>query len=551
MGAREAMSVDVVIVGAGPAGLSAAIRLAQNARANDQPLTIMVLEKAGEIGGHILSGAVIDPAALDVLIPDWADRGAPLRTPVASDSFSVLTRRGRFQVPQFLLPPVLNNHGNHVVSLGDVCRWLGEQAAMLGVDVFAGFAATELLYDAQGAVRGVATGDMGRDRAGRPKPGFTAGMEIHARYTLIAEGARGSLAKELIARFDLDRESGPQKYGIGVKEVWQVPAERHAPGRIEHTVGWPLSAGAGGGGFVYHGEGRQVHIGLVVHLNYDNPHLSPFDEMQRYKTHPHLRALLEGGERIAFGARAMTSGGWQSIPQLAFPGGALIGCSAGFMNLPRIKGTHNAMWSGIKTADMLVEALSAGRGNDLLENLNGRVIEGPIRQDLWPTRNAKPIVSRFGSLLGLGLSGIDLWSHRILGRSIFGTLRHGKPDHATLKPAKAARPIRYDRPDGKLTFDRASSVYLANLTHDEEQPVHLRLRDPSIPTEVNLNIYDEPAQRYCPAGVYEIVEEAGTPQLRINAANCVHCKTCDIKDPSQNIDWVPPEGGSGPNYMGM
>ncbi|KFC66206.1 Electron transfer flavoprotein ubiquinone oxidoreductase [Devosia sp. LC5] len=551
MGEREAISVDAVVVGAGPAGLSAAIRLAQRAQANGQPLTIMVLEKAAEIGGHILSGAVIDPTALDALIPDWADCGAPLRTPVSSDSFSVLTRQGRFAVPQFLLPPILNNHGNYVASLGDICRWLGEQAAKLGIDVFAGFAATELLYDQQGAVRGVATGDMGRDREGKPKPGFTAGMEIHARYTLIAEGARGSLAKQLIARFDLDHESGPQKYGIGIKEVWEVPAERHVPGRIEHTVGWPLSTGTGGGGFVYHGEGRRVHIGLVVHLNYDNPHLSPFDEMQRYKTHPHLRALLEGGERIAFGARAMTSGGWQSVPQLAFPGGALIGCSAGFMNLPRIKGTHNAMWSGIKTADALVDALSAGRGNDLIENLNESVTEGPIRQDLWPTRNAKPIVSRFGALLGLGLSGIDLWSHRILGRSIFGTLRHGNADHATLKPAKSAGSILYDRPDGKLTFDRASSVYLANLTHDEEQPVHLRLRDQSVPTEVNLKIYDEPAQRYCPAGVYEIVEEAGAPQLRINAANCVHCKTCDIKDPSQNIDWVPPEGGSGPNYVGM
>jgi electron-transferring-flavoprotein dehydrogenase len=548
---REAMSVDIVIVGAGPSGLAAAIRLAQWSRQSGQALSIVVLEKAADIGGHILSGAVIDPAALDALVPDWKALGAPLDCPVRSDSFSILTPTRRFAMPARLLPRVLDNHGNHVASLGELCRWLAEQAIAMGVDVFPGFAATELLFDEAGAIAGVATGDMGRGRDGQPRPGFAPGMELRARYTLIAEGARGSLAKQVIRTFALDADSDPQKYGLGIKEIWEIPAEKHQPGRVEHTLGWPLSAGTGGGGFIYHGRDRRVHLGLVVHLNYHNPHLSPFEEMQRFKTHPHLQSLLSGGTRVAFGARAMTSGGWQSIPQLAFPGGALVGCSAGFMNLPRIKGSHNAMWSGIKTADALIPALLAGRGNDLLAGLNVQVTDGPIHDDLWPVRNAKPLLSRFGTWLGIALSGLDLWVHQLVRRSPFGTLRHHKPDHATLSPAKTAKPIRYPRPDGKLTFDRSSSVYLANLAHEEDQPIHLRLRDPGIPVSINLPVHDEPAQRYCPAGVYEIVHGDAGPRLQINAANCVHCKTCDIKDPSQNIDWMPPEGGSGPQYSGM
>ncbi|HHG89206.1 MAG TPA: electron transfer flavoprotein-ubiquinone oxidoreductase [Devosia sp.] len=546
------MEVDVVVVGAGPAGLSAAIRLKQLAKAADAEISIIVLEKSAEIGGHILSGAVLDPAALDALVPDWKERGAPLETKVKSDSFRVFTKNGSFAIPSFFLPPLFSNHGNYIASLGSLCAWLGEQAEALGIDVFPGFAATEILYNEDGSVKGVATGDMGRAADGSEKPEFAAGMELHARYTLIGEGARGSLAKQLDARFSLQENAQPQKYGLGIKEIWEIDPKKHCLGHVEHTLGWPLNNDTGGGGFLYHAAGNKLFLGLVVHLNYKNPFLSPFEEMQRYKTHPHLARLLEGGKRLSFGARAMTSGGWQSIPELAFPGGALIGCSAGFMNLPRVKGTHNAMWSGMKTAEAVFEALSIGRSNDLLAGLNARVTDGEIKADLKKVRNAKPLLSRFGTLFGTLFSGFDLWTNTLLGFSVFGTLGHGAPDYASLNKARDSKKIDYPKPDGKRTFDRASSVFLANLSHSEDQPVHLVLKDPSLPIARNLPDFDEPAQLYCPAGVYEILrDEDGKPRFNINAANCVHCKTCDIKDPAQNINWVPPEGGSGPSYQGM
>ena len=552
MTSRDRIDVDVVIVGAGPSGLAAAIRLKQLADAEGRPLSIIVLEKAADIGAHVLSGAVMDVSALDALLPDWREQGAPLGSEVRSDHFVYLTRSAAIEIPHALFPPQLDNSGSRIVSLGLVCRWLGERAAEMGIDIFPGFAATEVLFDDNGAVAGVVTGDIGLARDGQPKASHAPGMEIRARYTLIAEGARGSLAKQLIARYRLDADCDPQHYGLGIKETWEIQPDRHRPGLVEHHLGWPLSDDTGGGGFLYHAEGNRVSLGYVVHLNYTNPWLSPFDEMQRWKTHPRLRVLLEGGRRVGYGARAMTSGGWQSIPELAFPGGALVGCSAGLMNLPRIKGIHNAMWSGMRVAEALSEALHAGRGNDLIEGLKDQVLRGPIEADLRPVRNAKALLSKLGTRLGLLVTGFDLWCTALAGRSLLGTLRHRTPDHATLAPAARSRPIEYPRPDGTLTFDRASSIFLANLAHAEDQPVHLRLRDPDLPLRINLPLYAEPAQRYCPAGVYEVVsDETGQPSLRINSANCVHCKTCDIKDPQQNIDWVPPEGGSGPNYAGM
>ncbi len=552
MSERNSISVDVVIVGAGPAGLAAAIRLRQLADAADETLSIAVLEKASEVGGHILSGAVIDPAALAALIPDWQQRGAPLSLAVASDEFRLLGANGSLAIPHFLMPPQLSNRGNYIASLGALCRWLANEAMAMGIDIFPGFAATGILEDEAGRVIGVSTGDAGLGRDGTPRADHAPGIDIRARYTLIAEGARGSLGKTIISRFGLDKNSDPQHYGLGIKEIWEVASERHRPGHVEHHLGWPLDDATGGGGFLYHAENNQVFLGFVVHLNYTNPWLSPFEEMQRWKTHPRLRALLEGGKRIAYGARAMSSGGLQSVPELAFPGGALIGCSAGFMNVPRIKGSHNAMWSGMRTAEGLFEALAAGRSHDLVEGLRARVLDGPIGDDLAPVRNAKPFLSSFGTRIGTLLSGMDLWSNALFHRSPFGTLHHATPDHAKLRRASEARPIAYPAPDGKLTFDRLSSVYLANLSHREDQLVHLKLRDETLPVAVNLPTFAEPAQRYCPAGVYEIVTDAaGQPQFRINAANCVHCKTCDIKDPAQNIDWTPPEGGSGPSYANM
>jgi electron-transferring-flavoprotein dehydrogenase len=546
---RESMQVDVVVVGGGVAGLASAIRLKQLAQAAGSDISVVVLEKAATIGAHVISGAVIDPTGLKTLFPDYRERGAPMGVEVQSDRFTLLGAKGQFGIPNLLLPPQLSNHGCFITSLGSVTAWLGEQAQALGVDVFPGFAATELLYNADGSVKGVATGDMGLDAAGQPKSTFTPGMELHARYTLIAEGARGSLAKQAVARFGLDRDSDPQHYGLGIKEVWEIDPSRHRLGHVEHTLGWPLDNSTGGGGFIYHAENNQVFVGFITHLNYANPHLSPFEEMQRWKTHPHVRRLLEGGKRIAYGARAITSGGWQSIPELAFPGGALVGCAAGFMNLPRIKGSHTAILSGIGMAEQVFAALSEGRGNDLLVDANDRVTAGAIRDDLLPVRNAKPFLSRFGTLLGMGLTGFELWLQALVKVSPFGTLRHAKADHAGLRRAAEAPAIAYPKPDGVITFDRLSSVYLANIGHDEDQPNHLLLSDPAIPIESNLPLFDEPAQRYCPAGVYEVVTVDGEKRFRINAANCVHCKTCDIKDPAQNITWVPPEGGSGPNYV--
>jgi electron-transferring-flavoprotein dehydrogenase len=546
-GNRETLPTDVVIVGAGPAGLAAAIRLKQR----HPDIAVTVVEKAAEIGGHILSGAVMDPAGLDSLMPDWRLKGAPVGPDVDEDIFHYLTETGGFTLPHVMIPPQMKTKNGLVVSLGDLCRWLGEQAAEHGVDIFPMTAAVDVLTGPDGEVRGIITGDLGLDREGNPKPGHAEGIALEAKYTLIAEGARGSLAKQLIAGFDLAEGRSPQKYGLGIKEIWEIPAEKHHPGRIEHFLGFPLDATTSGGGFLYHANDRKVYVGLIVHLDYEDPTLSPFDEFQRFKTHLKVAAVLEGGTRTAYGARAITSGGWQSIPKLVFPGGALIGCSAGFMNAPRIKAIHNAILSGIGAADAVGEAIIAGRRHDVLEHLERRVFDTGIEAELKPVRNVKPLWSRFGTVTGVLLSGMEMWSRAIFGASPAGTMQHAKPDFATLKARSEVTPRSYPRPDGTLTFDRTSSVFLANIAHEEDQPVHLRLADPSVPIERNLPVYGEPAPLYCPAGVYEVVEEGGKPVFVINAANCVHCKTCDIKDPAQNITWVPPEGGSGPNYSGM
>jgi electron-transferring-flavoprotein dehydrogenase len=550
---REAMEFDVVIVGAGPAGLAAAIRLKQLAAHADRELSVVVLEKGSAVGAHILSGAVIDPKGLNRLIPDWKEKGAPVETKVSEDKFLVLSSGGAFRVPNLLMPPLMSNHGNYVVSLGALCIWLGEQAAELGVEVYPGFAAAEVLYDEQGAVVGVATGDMGVGRDGEPTDNFVRGMELRGKYTLFAEGARGSLTKQLVRRFELDKGHDPQKYGIGLKELWQVAPDKHRPGLVQHTFGWPLDNRTGGGSFLYHYGDGLVSVGFVVHLNYANPYLSPYKEFQRFKTHPAIRATLEGGKRIGYGARALTEGGWQSIPELVFPGGALLGCGAGFMNVPRIKGSHNAMLSGIAAAEAAFAAIGAGRAHDRLEAYAAAVRTGDIARDLKRVRNVKPLWSRFGTYIGVALGGIDMWLNTIIpGVGLGITLRHREPDYATLKKAADAEPIAYPKPDGTLTFDVLTNVSFSGTNHEEDQPVHLKLTDPAIPVSVNLPEYAEPAQRYCPASVYEIVTEAdGSPRFQINAQNCVHCKTCDIKDPSQNITWVCPEGGGGPNYAGM
>ncbi len=550
---REAMEFDVVIVGAGPAGLASAIRIKQIAAARGEEISVVVLEKGSEPGAHILSGAVIDPVGIDALIPDWKAQGAPIKTEVTDDRFLYLGPAGEMRLPNFLMPPLMSNHGNYIVSLGEVVRWLAEQATKLGVEIYSGFAASEVLYDDAGAVRGVATGDMGIGRDGAPKDTFTRGVELIAKYTLIAEGARGSLTKQLIARFDLSKGREPQKFGIGIKELWEVAPERHQPGLVQHSFGWPLDNATGGGSFLYHYGANLVSVGFVVHLNYANPHLSPFDEFQRFKTHPAMRDTFAGGKRIAYGARAITEGGWQSVPELVFPGGALLGCSAGFVNVPRIKGSHNAILSGIHAAEAVAEALAAGRQHDRLEAYTAAVENGPIARDLKPVRNVKPLWSRFGTRIGVALGGLEMWLNTIIpGVGLGYTLRHGKADHASLKEASRARRIEYPKPDGVLTFDRLTSVAFSGTNHEEDQPVHLQLMDPAIPIRHNLPAYAEPAQRYCPAGVYEVVDEGnGNQRFQINAQNCVHCKTCDIKDPAQNITWVCPEGGGGPNYAGM
>ena len=550
---REAMEFDVVIVGAGPAGLAAAIRLKQLAAEAKRDLSVVVLEKGSEVGAHILSGAVIDPIGLNRLIPDWKETGAPLETPVHEDKFLVLGEAGVMRLPNIFMPPLMSNHGSYIASLGALCVWLGEQAAELGVEIYPGFAAAEVLYDDNGAVTGVATGDMGVGRDGKPMDNFVRGMELRGKYTLIAEGARGSLTKQLIKTFDLAQADNPQKYGIGLKELWQVAPEKHEPGLVQHSFGWPLDNRTGGGSFLYHYGDNLVSVGFVVHLNYENPYLSPYDEFQRFKTHPAISPTFEGGKRIGYGARALTEGGWQSIPKLIFPGGALLGCGAGFMNVPRIKGSHNAMLSGIAAAEATFNAISAGRGHDRLETYEESVHSGDIARDLKRVRNVKPLWSRFGTIAGIMLGGIDMWLNTILpGIGLGFTLKHGKPDWATLKKARNSKPIAYPKPDGVLTFDKLTNVSFSGTNHEENQPVHLKLADPWIPVTINLPDYAEPAQRYCPAAVYEIVtDDSGKAHFQINAQNCVHCKTCDIKDPSQNITWVCPEGGGGPNYAGM
>jgi electron-transferring-flavoprotein dehydrogenase len=544
--AREAMEFDVVIVGAGPAGLAAAIRLKQLS----PDMNVVIVEKGSEVGAHILSGAVIDPVALDRLLPDWRNEGAPVRTEVSADQFHWLSASRAMRLPNVMMPPLLSNHGNYIVSLGNVCRWLATKAEALGVEIYPGFAASEVLFDGNGAVAGVATGDMGIARDGHRKDSFTRGMELRAKYTLFAEGARGSLSRLLMARFGLGEGREPQKFGIGLKELWQVAPENHRSGLVQHTFGWPLDRGTGGGSFLYHYEDNLVSVGFVVHLNYKNPYLSPFEEFQRFKTHPLVRATFEGGKRLAYGARALTEGGWQSVPKLVFPGGALIGCSAGFMNVPRIKGSHNAMLSGMLAAERVADAIKRGHANDEPLGYEDAWRSSAIGRDLWKVRNAKPLWSRFGTLAGIALGGFDMWTNT-LGFSLFGTLGHGKPDFATLRPAAECAPIVYSKPDGQLTFDRLSSVFLSNTNHEEDQPVHLRLSDPTLQKTSEHDRYGGPSARYCPAAVYEWVEEGGQPRFVINAQNCVHCKTCDIKDPNQNITWVPPEGGGGPNYPNM
>ena len=550
---RESMEFDVVIVGAGPAGLAAAIRLKQLAAETGREISVVVLEKGSEVGAHILSGAVIDPVGLNRLIPDWKKKGAPVETEVTEDRFLVLGPQGDLSLPAFLMPPLMNNHGNYIVSLGAVTRWLGEQAAELGVEIYPGFAATEVLYDEKGAAVGVATGDMGVGRDGNPKENFVRGMELRGKYIFIAEGVRGSLAKQLISRFHLDANAEPQKYGIGLKELWEVAPAKHQPGLVQHSFGWPLGNRTGGGSFVYHYGENLVAVGFVVHLNYENPYLSPYDEFQRFKTHPAIRGTFEGGKRIAYGARAITEGGWQSLPKLTFPGGVLLGCSAGMVNVPRIKGSHNAILSGIEAAEAAFSAIENGRAHDELATYEAAVRDGAIGADLKRVRNSKPMWSRFGTALGIPLGGLDMWLRTVFaGWSPFGTWRHGKTDSASTKPAADYEPIAYPKPDGVLTFDKLTNVSFSATNHEEDQPVHLKLTDPRIPIDVNLPAWAEPAQRYCPAGVYEVVrDDKGTPRFQINAQNCVHCKTCDIKDPSQNITWVCPEGGGGPNYAGM
>ena len=548
MAERESMPYDVVIVGAGPAGLAAAIRLKQLANDAGRDLSVCILEKGSEVGAHILSGAVVDPRALDELLPDWRELDSPLTVPVTENHHWVLTAKKKFAMPHLLMPPFMHNKGTYTVSLGNLCRWLAGQAEALGVEIFPGFAAAEVLFNDDGSVKGVATGDMGVARDGTHRPDYQPGMELHGRYTFFAEGARGHLTKELKRIFELDRESEPQVYGIGLKELWDIDPDKHVPGRVIHTQGWPLDD-AWGGGFLYHQANNQVALGFVVALNYRNPWLSPFEEFQRWKQHPAIREVLEGGRRVSYGARAINEGGWQAVPQLAFPGGALIGCSAGFVNVPRIKGSHTAMKSGMLAAEAAFAAIAAGRGCDTLSAYEESLRGSWVADELKLVRNVEPLVARFGGAAGTLLAGLDMWM-RTLRIGLPFTLRHHR-DNESLYRKDLVRPIDYPKPDGVISFDRLSSVFVSNTNHEEDQPVHLTLKDASVPTRINLPDYAGPEQRYCPAGVYEFVEEGGRTRLQINAQNCVHCKTCDIKDPTQNINWVVPEGGGGPNYPNM
>ena len=547
---RESMSYDVVIVGGGPAGLSAAIRLKQLGQSENREISVCVLEKGSEIGAHILSGAVLDPGGLDELIPDWKEKGAPVETKVTEDRFYFYTRGAAIRIPRVLFPPLMSNHGNYIVSLSNLCRWLGSEAEALGVEIYPGFPAHDVIIE-DNIVKGVITGDLGVAKDGHRKSDYQPGMELRGKYTLFAEGARGSLSKILIGHFGLQEGREAQKYGIGLKELWELAPGKHRKGLVVHGMGWALENDTGGGLFMYHWGDNYCSIGFVVHLNYSNPYLEPFSEFQRAKTHPAVRPYLEGGKRIGYGARAITEGGQQSVPKLVFPGGALIGCAAGFVNVPRIKGSHNAMRTGMMAAKAAFDAIGQGRGNDTLDAYETAHAASPVAEDLRRVRNVKPLWSKLGTLLALPFIGLDLWTNQLFGFSFFGTLSNGVADYATLKKAADSKPIAYPKPDGILTFDRLSSVFVSNTNHEEDQPVHLVLRDPSIPVKVNLPDYAEPAQRYCPASVYEVIEEAGVPRFQINAQNCVHCKTCDIKDPAQNITWVTPEGGGGPNYSNM
>ncbi|MBL0966391.1 electron transfer flavoprotein-ubiquinone oxidoreductase [Blastomonas sp. UPD001] len=550
MSERESMPFDVVIVGAGPAGLAAAIRLKQLAAENNAEIEVCVIEKGSEVGAHILSGAVFDPKALDELIPDWRDQDCPMAaTPVTENHHWVLTKSKKMAIPHITTPSFMHNKGTYTGSLGNLCRWLAEKAEELEVQIFPGFAAAEILYNEDGSIKGVATGDMGIGKDGEHKPDYTPGLELHARYTFFAEGARGHLTKILKRQFDLEANCEPQVYGIGLKELWDIDPKKHVPGRVIHTQGWPLDD-AWGGGFLYHQANGQVALGFVVALSYQNPHLSPFHEFQRWKTHPEIRKILEGGKRVSYGARAINEGGWQSVPKLAFPGGALIGCSAGFVNVPRIKGSHTAMKSGMLAAEAAFRAIQADRSSDELSDYQETLNASWIAEELKKVQNVEPCVDKFGGTIGTVLGGIDMWM-RQLGIGLPITMKHD-PDYKHMGRADMYPKIDYPKPDGVITFDRLSSVFLSNTNHEEDQPVHLQLKDPSIPIQVNLPLYDEPAQRYCPAGVYEVVgQEEGNPRFQINAQNCVHCKTCDIKEMSQNINWVVPEGGGGPNYPNM
>ncbi|MEM8731272.1 MAG: electron transfer flavoprotein-ubiquinone oxidoreductase [Pseudomonadota bacterium] len=545
---REAMEVDVVIVGAGPAGLSAAIRLKQL----DEDLAVVVLEKGSEVGAHILSGAVLDPCGLDALIPDWKDKGAPVTVPVVEDKFYFLGEAGGLRIPNWPMPRLMNNHGNYIVSMGNVCRWMAEQAEALGVEVFPGMACSELVYDDDGGVKGVVAGEFGKNPDGTPGPGYEPGMELHGKYVFLSEGVRGSLSKEVIAKYNLSDGHEPQKFGLGMKEIWEIDPEKHKEGSVTHTMGWPLGSNAGGGIFIYHLENNQVYVGFVVHLNYKNPYIYPYMEFQRFKHHPMVAELLKGGKRIAYGARAISEGGYQSMPKMVAPGVALLGCSVGMVNVPRIKGNHNAMLSGKAAAEAAYEAIQAGRSGDELSTYETDVRQGPIGQDLKKVRNVKPLWSHYGLGASLGLGGMDMWTNDLFGVSLFGTLEHGENDAQATRQASGYTPIDYPKPDGTLSFDRLTNVSFAMTNHEESQPCHLQLKDSNIPISVNLRAYAEPAQRYCPAGVYEVVEEDGKdPRFVINFQNCVHCKTCDIKDPSQNINWAVPQGGDGPNYPNM
>ena len=555
--AREAMEYDVVIVGAGPAGLSAAIRLKQI----DADLNVVVLEKGSEVGAHILSGAVLDTAGLDALVPDWKEKGAPIRTEVKKDNFYILGPAGQVRIPNWPMPPLMSNHGKYIVSMANVCRWMAEQAEALGVEIFPGMSCSALVYGENGEVKGVVAGEMGLQSDGAPGPQYEPGMELHGKYVFLSEGVRGSLAKEVIAKYELSKGHCPQKFGLGMKEIWEIDPAKHREGTVTHTMGWPLGSNAGGGSFIYHLENNQVYVGFVVHLNYQNPHLYPYMEFQRFKHHPMVAELLKGGKRVAYGARAISEGGWQSIPKVVAPGVALLGCSAGLVNVPRIKGNHNAMLSGIAAAEAAAKAMAAGRSGDELSAYEADLRSGPIAKDLKKVRNVKPLWSRFGLWLGVGLGGFDMWINQLFGFSLFGTMKHGKGDYAALEPAAKYSKIDYPKPDGELTFDRLSSVFLSNTNHEEDQPVHLRVKDPDLQKTSEYGVYSGPSTRYCPAGVYEWVDADGNsvaatpdnPEARyvINAQNCVHCKTCDIKDPNQNINWVPPQGGEGPVYVDM